>query len=164
MNRLPFNTSTWRWIAIGLLVLIAAAAYLYWHGHNHPNRLSERHEEPAPLARPLMVPPLPTTQANRANIQASHPAVHAQAEVTTPPQMPSVVSAELIQQPIATDAALIKDELAQLADISAQLEQQKQLLQQQHHDADLLIQLKQQQLADLEAQLAAPSDHTPPHS
>ena len=144
-----------------MLLLIAAVAYLYWREHNHANRLSERHGSSAPLARPIMVPPLPTGQAHHANIQASNQAIHAQANVTPQPQMSSVVSTDLINQPIATDAALIKDELAQLDDRSAQLEQQKQLLQQQHHDADLLIQLKQQQLADLEAQLTAPSDRIP---
>lgn len=66
-----------------------------------------------------------------------------------------LVDATLIEQPIADDPALVKDELVQLQDIQNQLNEQKTILNQQHQDADKLLELKEKQLAALEKQLAA---------
>ena len=65
----------------------------------------------------------------------------------------ALVDDSLVEQPIAEDQALQKDEIAQLKEIQKQLGEQKDLLEQQHQDADKLLELKEQQLAELEAQL-----------
>lgn len=67
----------------------------------------------------------------------------------------NLVDDSLADQPIPTDVALVKDELVQLQDIDTQLNEQKAMLNQQHQDADELIKLKEEQLANLEKQLAA---------
>lgn len=67
-----------------------------------------------------------------------------------------LINESLIEQPIPEDQALIKDELIQLTDIDTQLNEQKTLLDQQHVDADELIKLKEQQIAQLEKQLESP--------
>ncbi len=64
-----------------------------------------------------------------------------------------LVDESLLKQPINNDPALIKDELHQLKDIQGQLSEQKDILSQQHQDADKLIELKEQQIADMEKQL-----------
>ena len=66
----------------------------------------------------------------------------------------SLVDESLITQPIESDSALLKDELAQLTEIQTQLNEQKKLLEQQQQDADKLLALKEQQLLALEKQLA----------
>lgn len=65
-----------------------------------------------------------------------------------------LVDESLLDQPIAEDSALLKDELVQLNDIQVQLNEQKAMIEQQHADADKLLELKEQQLAALEKQLA----------
>ena len=67
-----------------------------------------------------------------------------------------LVDETLLEHPIPEDQALVKDELIQLTDIDTQLNEQKTLLEQQHTDADELIKLKEQQIAELEKQLATP--------
>ena len=67
----------------------------------------------------------------------------------------TLIDDDLLTQPIPEDQALIKDELGQLKDIQQQLQEQKELLEQQHQDADQLLELKAQQLAELERELKA---------
>ena len=52
------------------------------------------------------------------------------------------------------NASLAKEEVAKLDDIQVQLNEQKATLDAQHSDADQLIQLKEEQIKLLEAQLA----------
>lgn len=68
----------------------------------------------------------------------------------------ALVDESLLEQPTNTDPALAKDELVQLNDIQTQLNEQKEMIEQQHADADKLIKLKEQQLLALEKQLATP--------
>lgn len=67
----------------------------------------------------------------------------------------ALVDDSLLEQPIATDPALLKDELVQLSDIQMQLNEQKELLEQQNADSDKLIELKEKQLLALQKQLEA---------
>lgn len=89
--------------------------------------------------------------------QQSAAATVSPSDTTNPTEYSPLVHDDLLGQAIPQDAALVKDQLAQLDDIEQQLEQQKQLLEQQHQDADELIRLKEQQLAQLEQQLHASS-------
>ena len=66
-----------------------------------------------------------------------------------------LVDKSLLEQQIPNDSALIKDELVQLQDIDAQLNEQKAILDQQHQDMDSLIKLKEEQLTQLEQQVIA---------
>jgi hypothetical protein len=71
----------------------------------------------------------------------------------TPPQV--LIDETVLSAPISENATLAEEELAKLTDLQNQLIAQQQSLNAQHRDADQLMQLKQQQLKLLEAQLAA---------
>lgn len=66
----------------------------------------------------------------------------------------ALVNGSLLTAPVPENAALAKEEMAKLDDIQVQLNEQKATLDAQHHDADQLIQLKEEQIKLLEAQLA----------
>lgn len=74
--------------------------------------------------------------------------------VPTTDQSESLVDETLLKADIPQNPSLAKDELAKLDDIQNQLNEQKQLLDAQHADADALIKLKEEQIKLLEAQLA----------
>ncbi|MEQ1069272.1 hypothetical protein [Acinetobacter lwoffii] len=66
----------------------------------------------------------------------------------------ALVSEQLLDSPVPENASLAKEEVAKLDDIQVQLNEQKATLDAQHSDADQLIQLKEEQIKLLEAQLA----------
>ena len=66
----------------------------------------------------------------------------------------ALVSEQLLDSPVPESASLAKEEVAKLDDIQVQLNEQKATLDAQHSDADQLIQLKEEQIKLLEAQLA----------
>ena len=66
----------------------------------------------------------------------------------------ALVSDQLLDVPVPENASLAKEEVAKLDDIQVQLNEQKATLDAQHSDADQLIQLKEEQIKLLEAQLA----------
>jgi len=66
----------------------------------------------------------------------------------------ALVSNQLLDAPVPENASLAKEEVAKLDDIQVQLNEQKVTLDAQHSDADQLIQLKEEQIKLLEAQLA----------
>lgn len=66
----------------------------------------------------------------------------------------ALVSDQLLDAPVPENASLAKEEVAKLDDIQVQLNEQKATLDAQHSDADQLIQLKEEQIKLLEAQLA----------
>lgn len=83
------------------------------------------------------------------------------AETTTPAASEAVTAPiQLVEESILKDAlpindSLAKEEIAKLGDIQKQLGEQQQSLKQQHSDVDTLVQLKEEQVKLLEAQLAA---------
>ena len=66
----------------------------------------------------------------------------------------ALVSDQLLDAPVPENASLAKEEVAKLDDIQVQLNEQKATLDAQHSDADQLVQLKEEQIKLLEAQLA----------
>jgi hypothetical protein len=88
------------------------------------------------------------------------PAAHVK-EATSEPVLLEAETTTLIEENILKEAvpeneSLAKEEVAKLEDIQTQLTDQEKTLQQQHADADALIELKEQQIKLLEAQLAQP--------
>lgn len=77
-----------------------------------------------------------------------------QSETQQAKQGPPLVDDQLLNEPVHPAPALAKEEIAKLDDIQDQLKQQQALLQEQHASADKLIQLKEEQIKLLEAQLA----------
>lgn len=77
-----------------------------------------------------------------------------QSEPQQAKQGPPLVDDQLLNEPVHPAPALAKEEIAKLDDIQDQLKQQQALLQEQHASADKLIQLKEEQIKLLEAQLA----------
>ena len=76
----------------------------------------------------------------------------ASSEVTEPIQL---VEESIIKDPLPANDSLAKEEIAKLDDIHQQLKDQQQELKQQHDDVDSLLNLKEEQVKLLEAQIAA---------
>lgn len=120
-------------IVIALLLALTALIYIYSQNKsatsNQINHATEQNSTPLPAS-------LPEPEENTDTFA-------------------TLIDDDLLTQPIPEDQALIKDELGQLKDIQQQLNEQKELLEQQHQDADQLLELKKQQLAELERELKA---------
>lgn len=132
---LPRLTRGWL-IAVVVLIMLGVALVLWMRTTPlmprppmvpHMTHLTGTHKQPVPA---VPVSPAPAT---------------ASASGTSSAQ----VQANLLKQPLPRDPALVRDELAQLDAMQQQLTEQRKLLEQQHQDADQLIQLKEAQLADL---------------
>lgn len=66
----------------------------------------------------------------------------------------ALVKEDILTAPVPQHPILAKEELAKLDDVQQQLQEQAATLQAQQQDADELIQLKEEQIKLLEAQLA----------
>lgn len=97
-----------------------------------------------------------TTQYTQRSAAPAKPQSNATSLASSTPQHSTnnLLDYNILDQPISIHASLAEDEIAQLDDIYAQLGKQEQLLKQQDINADALIELKQQQIKLLEAQLA----------
>lgn len=135
-----------------MLLLVVAVLIGYWLGSRSSTPSTP--QAAAPVATPTVKPnpatlPLqpiitdPVTdavQAPGATITASEP--------STDP---------LLTAPLPADTALAGEEIDRHSDEQQRLAQQKQILQQQKQDSDELMQLKEERIKALEAQLANPS-------
>lgn len=65
-----------------------------------------------------------------------------------------LIEEDILQAPVPENASIAKEEIAKLDDIQLQLAEQENTLKAQHADADQLLQLKEEQIKLLEAQLA----------
>lgn len=65
-----------------------------------------------------------------------------------------LIEEDILQAPVPENASIAKEEIAKLDDIQLQLAEQENTLKAQHADADQLLQLKEDQIKLLEAQLA----------
>ena len=137
------------WIIIGVicLVVLAIATYIGLQD-NQPAKSATTTEESA--VRPLEERSLNDEQLTDIAKQSTTQTEQMQENSE---EFAALVDESLVEQPIAEDHALQKDEIAQLEEVQNQLAEQKDLLEQQHQDADKLLELKEQQLAELEAQL-----------
>lgn len=93
---------------------------------------------------------LPAAHVKEAIPEATSEPVLLEAETTT------LIEENILKEAVPENESLAKEEVAKLEDIQAQLTDQEKTLQQQHADADALIELKEQQIKLLEAQLAQP--------
>lgn len=66
----------------------------------------------------------------------------------------ALVKASILEQDVPQNASLAKEEIAKLEDIQDQLRTQLNMLAEQEKNADKIIQLKEEQLKLLEAQLS----------
>lgn len=124
----------------GLVVVVAVICGYFW--------LTQSQSEPHGTDD-LTETPVTTQQAQQdlSTQSTSEP-------VPTADQSESLVDENLLKADIPQNPSLAKDEIAKLDDIQHQLNEQKQLLDAQHADADALIKLKEEQIKILEAQLA----------
>lgn len=67
----------------------------------------------------------------------------------------TLVDEKILKDQVPKNASSAKEEIAKLEDIQQQLDEQQQMLNTQHADADQLIKLKEEQIKLLEQQLAA---------
>ena len=121
----------------GLVVVVAVICGYFWltQSQSEPQGTDDLTETPV------------TTQQDLSIQSTSEP-------VPTADQSESLVDENLLKADIPQNPSLAKDEIAKLDDIQHQLNEQKQLLDAQHADADALIKLKEEQIKILEAQLA----------
>ena len=122
---------------IGFLLLIIAGIFAYL---NFPSKQDEN----------LSDNTSPASEAIALNKTNEIPA----SEIITLEESSSVlVSEDILKEAVPENASLAKEEVAKLDDIQNQLKEQEDLLKAQHSDADQLIQLKEEQIKLLEAQL-----------
>lgn len=124
----------------GLIVVVAAICGYFWLTQSQPD---QQH------ADELAVTPVMKQQAEQDSTLKS-----AAEPVPASNHSKGLVDDDLLKADVPQNPSLAKEELAKLDDIQAQLNEQKQLLDAQHSDADALIKLKEEQIKLLEAQLA----------
>lgn len=124
----------------GLIVVVAAICGYFWLTQSQPN---QQHVDE------LAVAPVTTQQAQQDSTLQS-----AAEPVPASTQSKGLVDDSLLKADVPQNPSLAQEELAKLDDIQTQLNDQKQLLDAQHADADALIKLKEEQIKLLEAQLA----------
>ena len=129
-------------IIAGLIAVVAIFLAYQWMTSSQP-----KHELEQPVARAAAKPAA----------QALAPAAETAASTATADTADApiqLVDESLLKQDVPKNAALAKEEIAKLDDIQTQLNDQEKMLKAQHHDADDLIELKEEQIKLLEAQLA----------
>ena len=138
------NTSILLWWIIGGIVVLVGlyVAYAQFFANSAPPQTAP----PAQMAKAAPVTPAAQVQVSSATTTpaASEPL--------------ALVDENILKAPVAEDATMAKDEIAKLDDVQKQLTDQESTLTQQHQDADALIQLKEEQIKMLEAQLAQQTD------
>lgn len=92
------------------------------------------------------------TQTKALNVEPAV-VVKALAETTIKDEN-ALVKASILEQDVPQNASLAKEEIAKLEDIQDQLRTQLNMLAEQEKNADKIIQLKEEQLKLLEAQLS----------
>ena len=70
------------------------------------------------------------------------------------PDTATLVDEKILKDEVSNNASTAKEEMAKLEDIQKQLDEQQNMLNTQHADADQLIKLKEDQIKLLEKQLA----------
>ena len=126
---------------IGALVTVVALVLLYQWLNASSGEAERMHQED--IAAVPAAKPAAKTEEDTAAAKAPE-TIEAKA----------LVSNQLLDAPVPENASLAKEEVAKLDDIQVQLNEQKATLDAQHSDADQLIQLKEEQIKLLEAQLA----------
>ncbi|WP_074383574.1 hypothetical protein [Acinetobacter pseudolwoffii] len=126
---------------MGALVTVVVLVLLYqWL--NAPSKETQRMQQEEIAA----VPATTSTATTEEDTDASN--------ATEALETKALISGSLLKAPVPENATLANEEMAKLADIQVQLNEQKATLDAQHSDADQLIQLKEEQIKLLEAQLA----------
>lgn len=126
---------------MGALVTVVALVLLYQWLNASSGEAERMHQED--IAAVPAAKPAAKTEEDTAATKAAE-TIEAKA----------LVSEQLLDSPVPENASLAKEEVAKLDDIQVQLNEQKATLDAQHSDADQLIQLKEEQIKLLEAQLA----------
>lgn len=131
------NNSNLLWFIAGVITTIIVMIALYfWLLQDQSPAVSQPVEVKQSTSKPMNAVPSDQSEPQQAK------------------QGPSLVDDQLLNEPVHPAPALAKEEIAKLDDIQNQLKQQQALLQEQHASADKLIQLKEEQIKLLEAQLA----------
>ncbi len=123
------------WIIAGGLIAIILLVIIYlWINNSTAPKV-----QPA-LKQNITAPPL------------AHPVEETAASTSN---AGTLVDEKILKDQVPKNASSAKEEIAKLEDIQQQLDEQQQMLNTQHADADQLIKLKEEQIKLLEQQLAA---------
>lgn len=125
------------WGIIGFLILIIALIFAYLNFSSTEDESKLNTETPASEA-----------------VVASEPDLPASDVIPTEANTSALISDKILQEAVPKNASLAKEEVAKLSDIQSQLKNQEKILKEQHSDVDQLIELKEEQIKLLEAQLA----------
>ncbi|MFC6053425.1 hypothetical protein A6M14_13365 [Acinetobacter sp. Ac_877] len=125
------------WGIIGFLILIIAVIFAYLNFSSTEDESKLNTETPASEA-----------------VVASEPDLPASDVIPTEANTSALISDKILQEAVPKNASLAKEEVAKLSDIQSQLKNQEKILKEQHSDVDQLIELKEEQIKLLEAQLA----------
>ena len=122
------------WIIAGGLIAIILLVIIYlWM-----NNTAEPTVQPVPKKTVIATPVVPSAEETA----ASEPATA------------TLVDEKILKEEVSDNASTAKEEMAKLEDIQKQLDEQQNMLNTQHADADQLIKLKEDQIKLLEKQLA----------
>ena len=143
MSTYQTQNSKLLWMIIGgISVVVVLFLAIQWF-------LSQKNQQPTstatqPIAEKTIISKAETTVSPNINTASS--------AVAAPIQL---VEESVVKSPLPSNDSLAKEEIAKLDDIQQQLQDQQRDLKQQNNDVDTLLQLKEDQIKLLEAQISA---------
>ena len=144
-------------------MVIVAAGFLYLDSHDYKlfpsssednNTAEESIEEKALEEKALEEKTVEDKVEVEPVIASTNETIAKESELLPENDKP-LVEASILKQEIPKNASIAKDEISKLDDIHDQLKTQKSMLEEQQKDADQIIQLKEEQIKLLEAELNA---------
>ena len=120
-------------IAGGLIAIILLVIIYLWM-----NNTAEPKAQPVPNKTVTAAPVVPSAEET----------------AVSEPNTATLVDEKILKDEVSNNASTAKEEMAKLEDIQKQLDEQQNMLNTQHADADQLIKLKEDQIKLLEKQLA----------
>ena len=122
------------WIIAGGLIAIILLVIIYlWM-----NNTAEPTVQPVPKKTVTAAPVVPSAEET----------------AVSEPATATLVDEKILKEEVSNNASTAKEEMAKLEDIQKQLDEQQNMLNTQHADADQLIKFKEDQIKLLEKQLA----------
>lgn len=142
MARSKKENSSLIWWIVGVLCVftLGITCYFWWVDPS----------EQATKETKTNLPKIEKQQSKPVSNKTQHASQPVASSATT-----TLVDSKIMDHAIPQNETLAKDEMAKLEDIQKQLNDQTSTLKSQHHDADQIIKLKEEQIKLLEAQIAA---------
>ena len=139
-------------------MVIVAAGFLYLDSHDYklfPSSSEDNNTAEESIEEKALEEKTVEDKVEAEPVIASTNETIAKESELLPENDKPLVEASILKQEIPKNASIAKDEISKLDDIHDQLKTQKSMLEEQQKDADQIIQLKEEQIKLLEAELNA---------